>query len=231
MKARLAPLVAFALTLLFAPIAHASTLQVGPGKQFATPCAAIAAGGTGDTIQVDSSVTYVGDVCAWTTDSLTIIGVGNKRAHIDAAGLNSQGKATWVISGKNTTIENIELSGSKVPDQNGAAIRQQADNLTLRNVYFHDNENGILTDDSASSTILIEFSEFANNGIGDGQTHNLYIGHIGTLIFRYNYSHHAKIGHLLKSRAAQTQLQPPNFPVCSLNPPDRLSANSKRPAR
>ena len=203
MKARLAPLVAFALTLLFAPIAHASTLQVGPGKQFATPCAAIAAAGTGDTIQVDSSVTYVGDVCAWTTDSLTIIGVGNKRAHIDAAGLNSQGKATWVISGKNTTIENIELSGSKVPDQNGAAIRQQADNLTLRNVYFHDNENGILTDDSASSTILIEFSEFANNGIGDGQTHNLYIGHIGTLIFRYNYSHHAKIGHLLKSRAAQ----------------------------
>src|SRR5262249_813286 len=69
--------------------------------------------------------------------------------------------------------------------------------------YFHDNENGILTDASPTSTILIEFSEFANNGFGDGQTHNLYIGHIGTLIFRYNYSHHAKIGHLLKSRAAQ----------------------------
>ena len=65
------------------------------------------------------------------------------------------------------------------------------------------NEEGILTDTSSTSTVTIEYSEFAFNGFGDGQTHNLYIGHVGTLIFRYNYSHHAIIGHLLKSRAAQ----------------------------
>ena len=203
MKKNLLPLLAILTVYVFPRPAQAATLQVGPGKPFATPCAAIAAAAAGDVILVDSSVTYVGDVCAWTTPNLTIRGVGGARAHIDAGGKNSQGKGIWVISGANTTIENIELSGATVVDQNGAGIRQQADNLTVRNCYFHDNEDGILTDSSLTSTVLIEFSEFAFNGFGDGQSHNVYISNVGTLIFRYNYSHHAKIGHLLKSRAAQ----------------------------
>lgn len=198
----LLPFVILALAAL-TPAAQAAILQVGPGKPFATPCAAIAAAAAGDTIQIDSSITYVGDVCAWTTANLTLQGVGGARAHIDAGGLNSQGKGIWVISGANTTVENIEFSGATVPDHNGVGIRQQADNLTVRNCYFHDNEEGILTDASLTSTIIIEFTEFGFNGFGDGQSHNVYIGNIGTLIFRYNYSHHAKIGHLLKTRAAQ----------------------------
>lgn len=198
-------LLSFAILALAAlsPVAQAAILQVGPGKPFAAPCAAIAAAAAGDTIQIDSSITYVGDVCAWTTPNLTLQGVGGARAHIDAGGLNSQGKGIWVISGANTTVENIEFSGATVPDHNGAGIRQQADNLTVRNCYFHDNEEGILTDASLTSTITIEFTEFGFNGFGDGQSNNVYIGNIGTLIFRYNYSHHAKIGHLLKTRAAQ----------------------------
>ena len=198
----LLPFVILALAAL-TPAAQAAILQVGPGKPFATPCAAIAAAAAGDTIQIDSSITYVGDVCAWTTPNLTLQGVGGARAHIDAGGLNSQGKGIWVISGANTIVENIEFSGATVPDHNGVGIRQQADNLTVRNCYFHDNEEGILTDASLTSTITIEFTEFGFNGFGDGQSHNVYIGNIGTLIFRYNYSHHAKIGHLLKTRAAQ----------------------------
>ena len=48
---------------------------------------------------------------------------------------------------------------------------------------------------------MIEHSEFDHNGFGDGYSHNLYIGNIDTLIFRFNYSHHAHVGHELKSRA------------------------------
>jgi len=203
MKRSLLPLIFLAAFAATAIPSHAAILQVGPGKPFAAPCAAIAAAAAGDTIQIDSSVTYVGDVCAWTTNNLTIQGVGGARAHIDAGGQNSQGKGIWVISGTNTTVENIEFSGATVVDHNGVGIRQQGDNLTVRNCYFHDNEEGILTDASLTSTITIEFSEFAFNGFGDGQSHNVYIGNIGKLIFRYNYSHHAKIGHLLKTRAAQ----------------------------
>ena len=74
---------------------------------------------------------YRGDVCAWSTSGLTITGV-HGRAHIDAAGANSEGKAIWVIAGNDTTIENVELSGARVPDDNGAGIRQEGAGLTLR---------------------------------------------------------------------------------------------------
>lgn len=181
--------------------AAASTLQVGPGQAYATPCAAIAAAGAGDTILIDAAGHYDGDVCAWSTNGLTLRGI-HGRPHIDAAGNHAQGKAIWVISGNDTTIDGIELSGCHVPDANGAGIRQQGVNLTVRNAYFHDNENGILASDKPGSTITIEHSEFARNGAGDGYSHNLYIGHVDRLVFRYNWSHGAVVGHLLKSRAA-----------------------------
>jgi hypothetical protein len=186
--------------------ATAATLEVGPGRTYATPCAAIAAAGTGDTILIDAAGRYDGDVCAWSTDGLTLRGV-NGRPHIDAAGNAAQGKAIWVVSGDDTTIDGIELSGCRVPDANGAGIRQQGANLTVRNAYFHDNENGILAGDHAGSTITIEYSEFAHNGAGDGQSHNLYIGHVDRLVFRHNWSHGAVVGHLLKSRAAENVIE------------------------
>src|SRR6267142_2823029 len=58
--------------------------QVGPRKQYATPCTVIAA--AGDTIQIDSSGNYAGDACAWSTNNLHIVGVGSGRLVIDANG-------------------------------------------------------------------------------------------------------------------------------------------------
>jgi hypothetical protein len=55
------------------------------------------------------------------------------------------GKGIWVISGNDTVVENIEFSGAAVPDANGAGIRFEGVNLTVRNCYFHHNQNGILT--------------------------------------------------------------------------------------
>lgn len=196
-------LILFGLTLPYSLAAN--TLQVGPGKPFAKPCAAIAAASSGDRIEIDTAGNYAGDVCQWSTSNLAIVGVGPGRAVIDAAGSSAQGKAIWVISGNNTTIENIEFTGATVPDMNGAGIRQEGNNVTIRNCYFHDNQDGILSD-GGNSTILIEFSEFYHNGAGDGFSHNLYIGNVARFIFRYNYSHGAIIGHLLKSRAAENDI-------------------------
>ena len=192
------PVAVFAVSL--SSFAIAATLHVGPGQTYAMPCAAIAAASANDTIQIEASGNYSGNVCAWSTSGLTIQGV-NGRPHIDAAGQNAQGKAIWVIAGDDTTIDNIELSGCHVPDQNGAGIRQEGKNLTVRRSYFHDNEDGILAADKPGSTILIEYTEFAHNGFGDGRSHNLYINHVDTLVFQYNWSHGAVVGHLLKTRA------------------------------
>jgi hypothetical protein len=180
--------------------ASAATLQVGPGKQFATPCAALAVAANGDTIQIDP-VLYSGDVCAFSQSNLTIQGV-NGRAHIDANKKSAQGKGIWVPSGNNITVENIEFSGATSTSKNGAGIRAEGVNWTVRNCYFHDNQDGILESNIAGSNILIEYSEFARNGYRDGMSHNLYIGHAGSLTFQFNYSHDSVVGHLLKTRAA-----------------------------
>ena len=69
----------------------ADALLVGPGHKYAKPCQAIAAAKPGATIGIDAkgNPTYNGDVCAWSTDRLTIAGF-NGIAHIDAAGRSAQ---------------------------------------------------------------------------------------------------------------------------------------------
>ena len=177
----------------------ATTLQVGPGRTYPVPSAAAAVAADGDVIEIDAGE-YVGDVAFWTANNLTIRGVGGM-AHLRAAGNHAGGKAIWVIQGDNTTVEYIEFSEASVPDENGAGIRQEGTHLTVRHCSCHDNENGILAGADASSDILIEHSEFARNGYGDGYSHNLYIGHVNSLTFRFNSTHHAIVGHAVKSRA------------------------------
>ncbi|PND82658.1 hypothetical protein C1X11_27970, partial [Escherichia coli] len=80
---------------------------------------------------------------------------------INANGANSMGKGIWVVQGTGTVIENVEMFGARVPDRNGAALRLDGRDLTLRGSYLHDNENGILTNNDGVSNIVIENTEFA----------------------------------------------------------------------
>jgi hypothetical protein len=185
--------------------AAAATWHVGPGQAYAKPCAAIAAAASGDTILIDAAGSYNGDVCQWYKNGLSIHGF-NGRPHIDAAGKSAGGKAIWVISGNDTMVDNIEFSGAQVVDGNGAGIKLEGVNLTVRNCYFHNNQAGFLTSNPGTGDVLIEFSEFAFNGAGDGQTHNVYIGHMGKLTFQFNYSHDSVGGQLLKTRAAENHV-------------------------
>lgn len=185
--------------------AAADTLSVGPSKSYKKPCQAIAAAKAGDVIEVEAG-SYDGDTCAWSTDRLTVRGVGG-RARIDLSGVTpSQQKGIFTISAASATIENFELSGAAISaaaGNNGAGIRHQGLDLTVTNCYLHDNQNGILGAPSSAGMgkVLIERSEFARNGAGDGYSHNMYLGNYAELTLRGSYSHHAKVGHLVKSRA------------------------------
>lgn len=184
--------------------ALAATLQVGPGKTYAKPCLAIAAASAGDLIEVDAAGNYAGDYCSWTKDNLTLRGV-NGRAKMDATGVTlSNGKGIFVISAPNATVESFEFTGAAVVDQNGAGIRHQGTNLTVRSCFFHGNENGILGSPSTANTgaVLIENSEFEGNGAGDGYSHNMYLGNYASFTLRGSWSHGAKVGHLVKTRAS-----------------------------
>ncbi|MCX6154696.1 MAG: right-handed parallel beta-helix repeat-containing protein [Candidatus Kapabacteria bacterium] len=188
------------LALLFSiSQSYANVRKVGFTQQYKLPSQAAAAVSDGDTIEIDSAI-YPKDACRWSKNNL-LIRCSSGFAHLKSGGICYGGKAIWVISGNDCTVEGIEFSEASVVDQNGAGIRFEGTNLTVRRCFFHDNEDGILAGDNANSTILIEFSEFRKNGFGDGQSHNLYINHIKQLIFRFNYSHLAKVGHNLKTRA------------------------------
>lgn len=174
-------------------------LRVGPGMSYLTPSVAARVAKDGDVIEVIAG-TYPGDVASWPQNNLTIRGIYG-RARILANGNSAEGKGIWVIKGNNVTVENIEFTGASVSDHNGAGIRFEGANLIIRGCYFHDNENGILTGENPGSSILIENSEFADNGIGDGYTHNIYVGEINALTVQFCYIHGAKSGHNVKSRA------------------------------
>ncbi len=186
----------------------ATTYQVGSTRIYTSPNALYAANvlQDGDIIEIDAE-TYIGQatLARWTPNNLTLKGVGG-RPHLIADGAYISGKGIWVLVGDNITVENIEFSGATVPDQNGAGIRLDGSGLTVRNCYFHDNETGILTNNTYDGDILIEYTEFDHNGYGDGYSHNLYIGHVNSLTFQYNYSHHAIVGHNLKSRAKENYI-------------------------
>jgi hypothetical protein len=179
-------------------------LAVGPGKNYAKPSAAARATRDGDIVEIAAGV-YEGDAAIWRSNNLTIRGVGG-RAEIKAKGADAEDKGIWVIKGKNTTVENIELSGARVHDRNGAGIRQEGAGLVVRNCYFYNNQNGILANRNEASEVLIENSEFNDNGEGDGQTHNIYIGKVKRFTLRGSYSHHTDIGHNVKSRAMESYI-------------------------
>jgi MYXO-CTERM domain-containing protein len=206
----------FALTLALsfcASSALAATLTVGPGKTYAKPCDAAKDAKDGDTVEIEASGNYAGDFCQWSQDNLTLKGV-NGRPKIDATGMTiSNGKGIWVLFGATTTVENIEFSGAVVDSANGAGIRHQGLNLTVRDCYFHDNQDGILGGPlkagqpaDGQGEVLIERCEFAKNGAGDGQSHNMYLNHYAKFTLQYSYTHSSNVGHLVKSRALESHI-------------------------
>jgi len=178
-------------------------IRVGPTREIKLPSAAARIAKPGAVVEIDAGE-YVGDVALWRQSNLVIRGVGGGRAHMKATGKVAKGKAIWVINGADVRIERIEFSGAKARDHNGAGIRAQGAGLTIIDSYFHDNENGILAMPNPDSDIVIEGSEFRDNGEGDGKTHNIYVTRVRSLTLRRNFIHNAFIGHNVKSRAERT---------------------------
>ena len=180
-----------------------SILTVGAGQTFITLSAAIAASHDGDVIQVRAG-TYTNDFATIDT-RITIEGVGGM-VHLLATVSPPNGKAI-LVTNTDVTLTNLEFSGAQVPDNNGAGIRYQGGNLTINNCFFHDNQDGLLSAADPLGSITINNSEFSHNGAGDGFSHNLYVGAIGTLTINGSYFHDAVVGHEIKSRALTTIIQ------------------------
>lgn len=180
-------------------------LRVGPQQPLRSIAAAAKLAADGDTIEVEAG-DYRADVAIWKQANLTIRGIGPDRPRLIADGAHVEGKGIWIVRGGTITVENLEFHDARVHDRNGAGIRFEKGYLTVRNCKFENNENGILTAGGPDMFLDIENSEFAHNGVNDGRTHNLYVGQITRLRVSGSYFHHARIGHLLKSRAEENHI-------------------------
>ncbi len=193
------------VVLCYGVLLHSGSYTIGPSSQYSSPNALYLANvlSDGDTIYIEGHEYRGQDALAqWKEDDLYILGVTG-RPHLIAEGQYILGKGIWVLSGDDIHVSNIEFSGAVVPDKNGAGIRLDGVGMRASYCVFRNNENGILTSNPGDGDIVIENCEFDSNGHGDGFSHNLYIGRVASLTFRFNYSHHAIIGHNLKSRARE----------------------------
>jgi len=219
-RGRLCLMLGFALIWSTSPVGGAASggsssdesgvprvLRVGSRQVITNIASAARLARNGDTVEVDAG-DYLDDVASWPQDDLTIRAVGG-RARMISVDARAENKALWVIKGNRVVIENIEFTGVRVADRNGAGIRHEGGKLTVRNCLFERNEMGLLTWNSEVAELVVEASEFRDNGVswthqrGDPIGHQIYVGTIARFTLRESYVHAGAFGHLVKTRARE----------------------------
>jgi hypothetical protein len=114
-------------------------------------------------------------------------------------------KAVIINQSKDLEIIGWECQDVAVSSENGACIRNEGGNITLRSVYFHDNQEGYLGNGNAGN-LTIEDSTFERNGYG-GRAHQIYFTSPTVLSIKNTQFLAAKgEGHGIKSGAKKTVL-------------------------
>lgn len=190
------------LGLLACHTASAAVLEVGPGKKFDKPSAAIAQAHDGDTIRVLPG-TYE-DCASIRQNRFTIESAGGDVVMKDKT---CAGKAILVIGGTNVTVRGLTLENAKVPDKNGAGIRAEGGELLVENTRFLNNENGLMSANGPKISIRIVNSTFIGNGACQPNcAHGIYAGHIKMLRVEGSHFLNQHEGHHIKSRAERTEV-------------------------
>ncbi|HEY6434002.1 MAG TPA: Hint domain-containing protein [Acetobacteraceae bacterium] len=183
-----------------------ATLTVGPGQEYPTLTAAVAASQNGDVIQVQAG-TYTNDFPAAVTDNITIEGVGGLANFVATESPPNEKGILVIGNGTDSpavTLDELEFSGAAISNAEGgnaAGVRYQSGDLTIDNSDFHNNQDGLLADPYAAGSITITDTEFADNGTTTGLTHNIYIQAVGTFDITGSYITAASTGNEIQSRA------------------------------
>ncbi len=180
-------------------------LSVGPGRAIKRISDAARLARDGDLVQIDGG-DYVGDVAVWQQHDIRLQAQGG-RVRLMGAGAAAEGKAIWVLRGGRIALQGFDFYGCKVASGNGAGVRLETGAATVHDCAFIGNEMGLLTNNEANTTLDVVGSEFAYNFRRGAHNHNLYAGAIARLTVADSYFHHARTGHLLKSRAAVSDVR------------------------
>ncbi|TWH80129.1 right-handed parallel beta-helix repeat-containing protein [Novosphingobium taihuense] len=162
------------------------TIRIEPGVY--RDCAVQQAGDVGFVAQVPGKTTFDGAAC--------------------------EGKAAIVARGRSTTVEGLIFQNIRVPDANGSGIRLEHGNLTVRQSWFRDSEQGILSADDPTGAVLIEKSTFSRLGRCDrglSCAHSVYFGDYGSVTIRRSRFEAGRGGHYVKSRAGRVEVTQSSF--------------------
>jgi hypothetical protein len=201
---RFAAATALALLLSLPGLAAARTLEVGVGKTYKLPSDAIAVAGDGDHVVISPGEYF--DCAVVHADNVVIEGRDPTGTAVmtDKA---CQGKAILVTTGNRVVVRNLTLTRVRVPDGNGAGIRDESASLTVEHVHFINNQDGILTGAPPGSTLIVSDSEFVRNGACDGAcAHGIYAGQLALLRVERTRFFETRHAHHIKSRAARTEV-------------------------
>jgi len=193
---------AVAIGCFAAPFGSAAVLEVGPGKHFEKPSAAIAVAKDGDTVRVAAG--EYEDCATIRQNRFTLEAADGEVVMKDRT---CAGKAILVIDGTKVTIRGLTLANARVADRNGAGIRAEGGELLVENTRFLNNENGLMSANEPNISIRVVDSTF----IGNGQcrptcTHGIYAGHNKLLRVEHSKFLDQHEGHHIKSRAARTEV-------------------------
>lgn len=189
--------------VLIASYASARTLEVGQGKEFSLPSQAIKAAHDGDRVAIYPGEYF--DCAVVNQKGLVIEGVG-KAEDVVMTDKACQGKALLVLHAPEVTVRNLTLTRARVPDQNGAGIRQEGRDLTIEGVRFINNQDGILSGQQGGF-VIVRNSVFEQNGAClKSCAHALYMGNVDLLRVEHSRFFDTKRGHHIKSGAVRTEV-------------------------
>jgi hypothetical protein len=183
--------------------ASARVLMVGPGQEFAQPSDAARAVADGDEVRILAGTYY--DCAVWRADHLVIAGAGAGTVMTDAA---CQGKANFVITGRDVTVRDLTFTRIRVNDANGAGIRSEGPDLLVERVRFDNDQAGVLAVNQPEGTIQILGCVFRNNGtITDARVPaSVEVGALRRLVIRNSDFEPGRAGAAINSGADFTEI-------------------------
>lgn len=125
-----------------------------------------------------------------------------------------EGKAALVLRGAGSVVDGIIFRNLRVGDGNGAGIRIEMGDLTVKDSMFLDSQEGILGANGAPVTISIDRSTFAGLGQCDETpdcAHSVYLGTPGRVSITRSRFERGRGGHYVKLRVANVRIVDNSF--------------------
>ena len=123
-------------------------------------------------------------------------------------------KAALVLRGGGSVVDGLVFRGIRVPDGNGAGIRIEIGDLTVRNSMFLDSQEGILGGTDAATTITVDRSTCS--GLGqchetEDCAHSIYLASRGSVTITNSRFERGRGGHYVKLRVPRVRITDNSF--------------------